>query len=239
MNWFDNAIFYTLHAAGQKYPLFDHLMHAVVESNFTKGALIMAIFWWLWFAQGDEASVHQTRETLVAILIGAVLAITVNKSLEISLPLNVRPIVTAGFPYAPPNPILDISEHWSSFPSDHAALFAALATGLWFISWRLGLFIWLYAVILIFIPRLYHGLHYPMDIVGGAAVGIAGVTLCNLPKIKKRISKIFLTWSERHPASFYASAFVFCFLVAILFDPLKNFFHPLMAPLKMYLKSLY
>ncbi len=237
MNFFDDAIFYALHVAGQKSPLFDNLMHAVVESAFVKGALLMAVFWGLWFAGGDELSVRRTRETLLATLIGAVLAMAVTKGLEAALPLKLRPLNTPGFPYVPPNPPKEVLDTWSAFPSDHAALFGALAAGLWFVSRPLGFFVSLYVITLIYLPRIYLGLHFPVDTVAGTVVGLLGVALCNLPKIKTGLTKIFLTWSEKAPASFYALAFLICFEIAHLFESLRNFFRPLLTPLKLFLKS--
>ena len=59
----------------------------------------------------------------------------------------------------------------SSFPSGHAAIFFALATGVYFYNKKLGLFFFS-AAILIGLARITGGVHWPSDIVAGAIVGI-------------------------------------------------------------------
>lgn len=65
----------------------------------------------------------------------------------------------------------------SGFPSGHTAVATALATTLWFIvpkKYRPLLILW---VFLVAFSRMYLGLHAPLDIVGGFAIGLfVGVT---------------------------------------------------------------
>lgn len=59
-----------------------------------------------------------------------------------------------------------------SFPSGHAAFFFALATAVYLYNKRGGL--WLYAAAAIIgLARIAAGVHYPTDILGGAALGVA------------------------------------------------------------------
>jgi undecaprenyl-diphosphatase len=64
-----------------------------------------------------------------------------------------------------------ISESGSSFPSGHAAWFFALAMMLWYADRKWG---WWYfgAAIVMGIARIYVGVHWPLDIIGGAVIGI-------------------------------------------------------------------
>ena len=58
------------------------------------------------------------------------------------------------------------------FPSGHTAVATALATSLWFIvpkKYRPFLILW---VALVAFSRMYLGLHAPLDIVGGVAIGL-------------------------------------------------------------------
>ena len=62
-------------------------------------------------------------------------------------------------------------ENTGSFPSGHAAFFFALAMATYFFNRRAGQ--WLFAAAtLISIARVYVGVHYPLDILAGALVGI-------------------------------------------------------------------
>ncbi len=59
-----------------------------------------------------------------------------------------------------------------SFPAGHAAFFFALAGTVWFANRKWGW--WFFALsVLNGAARVYAGVHWPMDILGGAAVGIA------------------------------------------------------------------
>ena len=59
-----------------------------------------------------------------------------------------------------------------SFPSESAAVALAFATGVWLNKRRrLGVIMLLMAALLCF-ARVYVGVHYPLDILGGAAIGI-------------------------------------------------------------------
>jgi membrane-associated phospholipid phosphatase len=60
--------------------------------------------------------------------------------------------------------------HDYSFPSDHAIIAGALATGLVFFNRSLGLAAWVLALFLGF-ARVYAGVHYPGDVVAGLLAG--------------------------------------------------------------------
>jgi len=57
-----------------------------------------------------------------------------------------------------------------SAPSDHAVVVAAVATGLWLVDQRVGLFAWVLALLMAF-TRVYVGAHYPSDVLLGLAEG--------------------------------------------------------------------
>jgi undecaprenyl-diphosphatase len=76
-----------------------------------------------------------------------------------------RPFATLGF-----SPL--IAESGPSFPSGHMAWFFALVVVVWFVSRTWG--IWYLALTaLMGIARISVGVHWPLDILGGVAVGIA------------------------------------------------------------------
>jgi undecaprenyl-diphosphatase len=77
-----------------------------------------------------------------------------------------RPFVT----FAEVQPLV-IESPYSSFPSGHATIFFALATAVWMYHRRLGYFFMVCAV-LIAISRVMAGVHYPVDVIFGAAIGI-------------------------------------------------------------------
>lgn len=83
------------------------------------------------------------------------------------------------FFYHRPRPFVDLPAHqlltsteWS-FPSGHATFFFALSTAVYLYNkkWGIGLFV---ATVLMTVSRVAAGIHYPSDIIAGAAVG-AGI----------------------------------------------------------------
>lgn len=59
----------------------------------------------------------------------------------------------------------------ASFPSDHAVFFFALAIAIYFIQEKWFKY-FLVSAILMGIARVFVGVHYPMDILAGAAIGL-------------------------------------------------------------------
>lgn len=71
-----------------------------------------------------------------------------------------------------------------SFPSDHTTVTAAIGFGLWFLTRfkKIGIAIACVAVLIGF-ARVFVGVHYPIDIVGGLLVGFTGAALTFIAKM--------------------------------------------------------
>ena len=76
-----------------------------------------------------------------------------------------RPYVTLIF-----KPLIDL-EFSNSFPSGHASVFFALATAI-FLSSKKWSYYFFAGAVLVGLGRIYVGVHWPTDILGGIAVGI-------------------------------------------------------------------
>lgn len=102
------------------------------------------------------------------------------------------------FFYNRPRPfeVLDIIQLVShsptqSFPSGHASFFFAFGTALFFYNKLLGK-IFLVVALLIGVARVYVGIHWPSDVLAGAAIGIAVSFLIN-----RLVSKLKLPLAGR------------------------------------------
>jgi undecaprenyl-diphosphatase len=66
----------------------------------------------------------------------------------------------------------------ASFPSDHATAAFVIATSIW-ISRRRDGKVWLVLAACIAFSRVWAGVHYPADVIGGAIIGIAAAVIVN------------------------------------------------------------
>lgn len=73
-----------------------------------------------------------------------------------------------------------------AFPSGHATIFFALAMAIWFISRRWGWW-FLGAAALIAVARVYTGVHWPLDVLAGTAIGIISAVIVRklLPPLER------------------------------------------------------
>ena len=99
-------------------------------------------------------------------------------------------------------------------------LWMAIATGIFIIARRVGVFALLYAVVFICVPRAYLGFHYPTDLIAGAAIGIALAWLLTRDAIRSRFAPQVLAMIKRFPAPAYTLAFLLCFELITQFDEL-------------------
>jgi undecaprenyl-diphosphatase len=110
---------------------------------------------------------------------------------------------------------------WSAFPSDHAMMWCAVATGIFLASRRLGVAAIVYTVVLIGLPRIYLGLHHPTDVLAGLALGALICVLLNRAVIRQRIAAPVLNWSAKHQAAFHVAIFLLSFELASQFDEIR------------------
>jgi membrane-associated phospholipid phosphatase len=192
---------------------FDTTMVIFSQNQFVKGAVVM-LFCWAWFRTVACQDLH--RRILLAGLASPFAAFLVGRALTRVLPYRNRPLLDAALHWRPPyDPTSAWTHHWprewSSFPSDHAALFAALAMTLFLVSRPAGLLALLYSLLFIDFPRVYLGLHYPSDILGGIIVGFTVAWIATLAPIREAVSPPLLRFLERRPGTFYASFFLALF----------------------------
>jgi undecaprenyl-diphosphatase len=106
----------------------------------------------------------------------------------------------------------------SSFPSDHAVMFFALATALFFAGRAIGVVAYIWTTVVICLPRIYLGYHYPSDIIAGALVGILiMIPLMRIP-LPSIIPSLLTRIQFRHPGLVFAGIFLLTLQMATMFE---------------------
>lgn len=166
MTSIDANIVIWLNGLSGNFAAFDNLMR-IVASDYLMPLVFSLGMLGLWFSGKNPAQrIRYQLTTLMGISALSIANIVVwifNITVE-----RPRPFVEYGDQltllfYPPTDP---------SFPANPVAVGFAAATAAWTINRKFGL--WLYAAAALFgFSRLYAGVFYPTDIVGGALVGIA------------------------------------------------------------------
>ena len=134
----------------------------------------------IWFAWGDQAmrERHQRGVMLAGLSVGVASAVVKIFNLFY---FRTRPFdsLEVELLFYPPTD--------SSFPANPVAVTVAMATGVWMINRRIGSAMYVVALLYGF-SRVYAGVFYPLDVVGGALVGVASVGLAYM--ILKRVEPL-------------------------------------------------
>jgi undecaprenyl-diphosphatase len=219
MNAFDLDLILWINRLAHRSESFDLALGFVARSDMLTGYVFIVAFWWMWFS--PRGGRERNREIVLATLAAACAAIVVGRGLALLLPFRSRPLFNPVLSFTVPYGVDQDSvalRTWSAFPSDHAMMFAAMATGLWFYSRRLGAAAHVYWLATIGFTRVYLGLHYPTDVLFGAALGTAMAAGADGARPRKAIARLPLAWHDRHESSFYAAVFIFTTQIATMFD---------------------
>lgn len=125
-------------------------------------AVALVAGWWM----GRQADSPRRVALAVWGALGAVIALLIAQPISHAVNEK-RPFVA--IPSA-----LTLIKHGTDagFPSDHATGAGAVAVALLFVSWRVGLFATVVALLIAF-SRVYVGVHYPQDVLAGLGLGAA------------------------------------------------------------------
>ena len=217
----DFALMHWVNQFVGRWPWFDLAVYHVSGSEFLKGIAIVTVYWYFLFAharQETEPKEVEARATLLTVLILVVPAMVVARALARMLPYRERPFFDPALHFQWPYHVdADQFIRWSSFPSDHAALFSALAMGLYFRSKRVGLAMFVYVLLVTFFPRIYMGYHWPTDILAGFVLGILVAYVALIPTVK-RWSKWLYEECNKYSGVYAALLFLLTYEIGTLFN---------------------
>ena len=159
----DSALLMRINSFVGTSPIIDEVARWVVSDYLAPVGLALALVA-MWFMERDRdaRTVHQ---------IGVYVALT-------SMALSSLAVFIVNMFYFRPRPFVNLDVELlfyqptdSSFPSNAVAAVFGIAFGVWGVNRALG---WLSigAASMYALARVYAGVHYPLDVVGGAAIAI-------------------------------------------------------------------
>lgn len=196
---------------------FDTFEMAFAYNGLLKVGPLLISFWALWFAP-NPTDPQQRHARLVSAVVASCFAAVISVGLTHILPSRPRPIIDPQLGFVLPYGMHP--EGWdrsSSLPSDHAAMFFALAAGMWFVSRLWGGLALLFVLLFIAVPRAYLGLHYVSDLAAGGAIGVALAWIGNTRPGLRVFSQHAMTMQSRRPDIFYPAMILITYQIADLF----------------------
>ena len=161
LNAADKELFLLINGFVGVVPFVDRIARWIVSDYLMPIALALALIF-MWFVDRD-------REVRARRQVGVFVALT-------AMALSNSVVFILNFCYFRPRPFVnaDVALLFykptdSSFPSNAVATVFGLAFGIWGVNRRLG-WVAIGAASLYGLARVYAGVHYPLDVLGGAAI---------------------------------------------------------------------
>jgi membrane-associated phospholipid phosphatase len=215
--------------------LLDTLISLPLDNNLVKAGPIGACFVYAWWSGADAADTRRRRATLLVTVASLILTMAATKTLADQF-FQPRPFIhaqqawhvedgklveTDKLAYRQPlngnvrnryeglkRGEMELND-LGSFPSDHAGFFFALSLGIFLASRRSGAIALAWTGGAILLPRIITGMHSPLDIAAGAAIGAAVLLAAQWAArgARRRALDPLAGWTQRHEA--LAAAFLF------------------------------
>ncbi|MCL6452383.1 MAG: undecaprenyl-diphosphatase [Alicyclobacillus sp.] len=186
MNPFDNHVFHFINGFAGHTPILDTVMPWIAKYCLEA---YMALFIITWFLLPKKDS--DRRHALVVSVLAGCLALLINVVIS---HFWYRPRPFVALPHGQDTQLVPHAAD-ASFPSDHAAGGWAFASALWGRGPKA--LSWIYTIlgVLVMIARVYTGLHWPTDVIGGMVIGIvSGRVMWAASRFIYPITSLGLRW---------------------------------------------
>lgn len=233
----DLVVFEALNAASGRSFTLDAILALALDSPVVKGGPIAACFVYAWWSGGRGDGMRTRRSILGLTLVALFLLAPVMKVVSTAMPASPRPMVQAEQVYLVEDAQLKAAQRvrfsapstgrasaiaedarsgtvapndLASFPSDHAALYAAFALGIFVAHRGAGLIAMGWFVLGVSLPRIVTGLHWPSDMIAGALAGAGILAMVLLagralrPSLHARLVPVL----QKHPGWVHAVIFL-------------------------------
>lgn len=161
----DERLFFLINGLAGASEALDRFMKLMVGEYFIPVAMVMVLLV-MWFLGKDLRARERNQRAVWCALIGVGFASAFVEILNIFYD-RLRPYEV----YPGDVTLLFHLSDDPSFPANAAAVGFAFAMGAWFGNRKAGYLLFLLAILWSF-ARVYVGVHYPLDVIGGAAIGI-------------------------------------------------------------------
>lgn len=221
---YDFAVIQWLNGFVGHSALVDKVIVTTLGIELIKDVPLVAGLWWVWFSRPARVLPMPPRLIAFGGLLGVLAACIASRGVQDFLSPRPRPLYEPALNLTvpvglPPGVMAD----YSSFPSDTASLAFALSTVIWLRSKPLGAFAYLWSIIVVCMPRVYVGFHYPLDIVGGAILGTVLVLLIARSAATAWLYERFIAPAEASYAGlFYSLAFLITYQVGSVFEDARR-----------------
>lgn len=157
----NESLFFFIFGLSNQFPLLDALMVYITDYLIFVSVILL-------FSLAKEGGPAE-RKTLLVSLLSIPIAIILIKTIHIFY-FEPRPFIT--YQFLP----LSLEENNASFPSRHATIMAIFAFASTYYKHQWSLFI-VILMALVGVSRIYVGVHYPLDIMGGILTGLLSVII--------------------------------------------------------------
>jgi undecaprenyl-diphosphatase len=188
-------------------------------------APLVLLLLYTWLRRGSRAEgggAIASPELVVRGMLAIGVVLATGRLLQEVLPMRPRPrFAHPDIPFPGTGGGISMDD-WSSMPSDHAMIVAAIIAAIWAASRRHALLAMAWGLVFICFPRVYLGLHHASDILVGLVLGAA------LAAIVLRVPLPAAAWGwlgrldERRPALVTLGLFMICWAVGSMFDAARR-----------------